>query len=341
MQVNIRTDHLKDVSLEPNWTAVPSFLAQQISSSLEVQQLGFRNDAATGVIFAQQLQAVSNRVRERAYPQFKAKNLIPVQNEAPFGAEEFAYFLADVGGMFDLIANAADDLPLTSVKGEKKIVNINAYGGAAKWTIFDIARATLAGQNLNDREMMANRFAAEKKLDQIAWVGDPKAGTFGLYNAPNVTRITAPAGAGGARWANKTGEEIYKDLIAPYLQQAADTSGTEQPNTKVLTSADFAQANTKYIGDLTGDTAMGRFRKDYPGVRVETVEWLQGANIAENFNAMIDFNASSDKIGLEVPRPYTVMPPEPRNLAVIVNAYMTTAGTIVYFPLSVTVTEGL
>lgn len=339
MQVDIRLDHLKDVQLEPNWGHVPSMLAQEISKSIDAQRLGFRNDAATGVIFAQQLQVISNRVRERAYPGFKAKNLMPMQSEAPFGAKEFAYVITDVAGMFELIANYADDLPVTSVKGEKKVVNINAYGGSVIYSIFDIAQATLAGINLVDREMMANRTAAEKKFDQIAWVGDAKAGTYGLYNAPNVTRITAPDGASGSsRWANKTGEEIYADLIAPYIQQAADTHGTEMPNTKVLTAADMARANTVRFDDVTGQTAMARFRQDYPNVNVETVEWFQGISPAGG-NAMIDYNNDAEKIGVEVPQPYTVMPPEPRNLATVVNAYMTTAGTIVYFPLSVTVTE--
>lgn len=340
MQLNVRLDHLKGVQLEPNWAHVPTMLSQEISKSLQAQQLGIRNDAATGLVFAQQLQVISNRVRERAYPEFKAKNLMPMQNEAQFGAEEFAYIIADGEGMFELIANYADDLPVTSIKGEKKVVNINAYGGAVIYSIFDIAKATLAGQNLVDREMMNNRFQAEKKFDQIAWIGDPKAGSFGLYNAPNVTRITAPAGAGGTSFRDKTAEEIYADLVAPYIQQAEDTYGAEVPDTKVLTSAAFAHANTKRFTDLTGDTAMARFRMDYPNVTVDTVDWLKGI-APGGTDAMIDYRNDSQKLGVETPQPYTVMPPEPRNLATVVDAYLATAGTIVYFPLSVTVTEGI
>ena len=105
MNINLRLDHLKGVKLDAGWEGAPTMLAQQIGRILEVQQLGFRADAATGVIFAQQLQAMSNRIREKAYPQWKGKNLLPMQNEAPFGAEEFAYVVADRVGMLEHITN--------------------------------------------------------------------------------------------------------------------------------------------------------------------------------------------------------------------------------------------
>ena len=105
MNINLRLDHLKGVKLDAGWETAPTMLASLISKALDVQQLGFRADAATGVIFAQQLQAMSNRIREKAYPQWKGKNLLPMQNEAPFGAEEFAYVVADRVGMLEHITN--------------------------------------------------------------------------------------------------------------------------------------------------------------------------------------------------------------------------------------------
>jgi len=53
------------------------------------------------------------------------------------------------------------------------------------------------------------------------------------------------------------------------------------------------------------------------------------------------YRNDSQKIGIETPLPYTVMPPEARNLATIVNARMRTAGAVVYFPLSVTKIQGI
>lgn len=190
MNINLRLDHLKGVKLDAGWETTPTMLASLVSKALDVQQLGFRADAATGVIFAQQLQAMSNRIREKEYPQWKGKNLLPMQNEAPFGAEEFAYVVADRVGMLEHITNYADDLPNIEVTGEKMVVNIRAFGGSIIYSVFEIAKATVAGMNIVDRKGMAIRNAAEQKLDQIIWVGDAETGLTGLYNAPNVIQAS-------------------------------------------------------------------------------------------------------------------------------------------------------
>lgn len=336
MNINLRLDHLKDIKLDAGWEAAPSMLAQQIGRILEVQQLGFRADAATGVIFAQQLQAMSNRIRERAYPQWKGKNLLPMQNEAPFGAEEFAYIVADRVGMLEHITNYADDLPNIEVTGEKMVVNIRAFGGAIIYSVFEIAKATVAGMNIVDRKGIAIRNAAEQKLDQIIWIGDAETGLTGLYNAPNVTTRTA-----AQTWAAATAAQIYGDLVFPFTQQAADTLGAERPDTIVMTSSSHERARTTFFGDNTGESVLERFQKSYPDITIETVEWLGPQGTGQANSAMIHYRNDSEKLGVEVPKPFTMMPPEARNLATVVDGYLATAGVVVYFPLSVTVTNGI
>lgn len=342
MNINLRLDHLKGIKLDAGWEGAPTMLAQQIGRILEVQQLGFRADAATGIVFAQQLQAMSNRIREKEYPQWKGKNLLPMQNEAPFGAEEFAYIVADRVGMLEHITNYADDLPNIEVTGEKMVVNIRAFGGAIIYSVFEIAKATVAGMNIVDRKGMAIRNAAEQKLDQIIWVGDSETGLTGLYNAHNVTTRTAPNGAAGtSTWATKTAAEIYADLVYPITQQATDTLGAERPDTIVMTSASYERARTTFFTDNTGENALERFMKSYPEITIETVEWLGPQGTGQSNSAMIHYRNDSEKLGVEVPKPFTMMPPEARNLATVVDGYLATAGVVVYFPLSVTVTGGI
>lgn len=336
MNINLRLDHLKGVKLDAGWETAPTMLASLVSKALDVQQLGFRADAATGVIFAQQLQAMSNRIREKAYPQWKGKNLLPMQNEAPFGAEEFAYVVADRVGMLEHITNYADDLPNIEVTGEKVVVNIRAFGGSIIYSVFEIAKATVAGMNIVDRKGMAIRNAAEEKLDRIIWIGDAETGLTGLYNAPNVTTRTA-----SATWATATAAQIYGDLVFPFTQQAADTLGAERPDTIVMTSSSHERARTTFFGDNTGESVLERFQKSYPDVTIETVEWLGPQGTGQANNAMIHYRNDSEKLGVEVPKPFTMMPPEARNLATVVDGYLATAGVVVYFPLSVTVTNGI
>lgn len=342
MNINLRLDHLKDVKLDAGWETAPTMLANMVSKAIDVQQLGFRADAATGVVFAQQLQAMSNRIREKPYPQWKGKNLLPMQNEAPFGAKEFSYRLMDRVGMLEHITSYADNLPNIEVTGEKVVVNIEPFGGAIIYDLFEVAQATMAGMNITDRKGTAIRNAAEQKLDQIIWVGDAETGLNGLINAANITTRTAPNGAAGtSTWSTKTAQEIYADLIYPITQQATDTIGAERPDTVVMTSASFEIARTSFFTDNTGENAMERFQKSYPEIKVETVEWMGPAGTGSSNSSMIHYRNDSEKLGVEVPKPFTMLPPEARNLATVIDGYLVTAGTVVYFPLSVTATGGI
>ncbi|QGH71348.1 major capsid protein [Yersinia phage vB_YenM_636] len=332
--IKLKLDHLNDTQLEQHWDGVPSEIAQAVRRSVEVSRLGFNADDA-GVIFAKQLQVMTNRVIERPYPQFKAKNLIPIQNDAPFGARTFTYKMYDKAGIFELITNYADDLPVTSVRGEEKTAKIEAYGGAVHYDIFDIAAATVAGFNLKDREMVANRDAAELRLDKTAWLGDEDAGLFGLFNHPNTTQLVA-----AKTWETATAQEMYDDLVKPFLQQEDDTNGMEQPDTIVMSARRLALAQRTRFGDLTGDTVLSRFKTDYPNVTIDTIQWAIN-HAGEKKDSMIHFRKDSTKLGLEVVRPYTVEAPQVKNLATVINATIATGGVVVYAPLSVTVTKGI
>lgn len=327
--------HLREIKLDADMSFLPTAIASG------VQMAGQRLDANESMVFALQLQHLRNEVMMRPYPQYKAKNLLPMQSEASAGAEEFAYIVADRVGMFRLITNYADDLPVTDVQGEKIVSDIAEFGGAVHYSIHDQERAAQAGMPLIQRKMVANRDIAEQKFDKIAWVGDAESGLVGVANHPNITVDTVAAGASTAtEWTGKTAEEIYTDMVRPMVDQATDTNGIESPDTYVLTASRLEILRSKFFTDNTGDSVLKRFREAYPSVTIETVEWMATAG-AGSTQALLAFRRDPMKLAVETPVPYMVLPPEQRNLATIVNARMRTAGAIVYFPLSVTKLQGI
>jgi len=328
-------DHLNEVKLDADMQHVVDSINNGALSA------GVRLDANTSMVFALQLQHLRNQVMMREYPAYKAKNLIPMQAESPAGAEEFAYIIGDRTGVFKMIANYADDLPVTDVKGEKKVVDVKEFGGAFHYSIADQEKAAMAGQQLVNRKAMANRDAAEQKFDRIAWLGDTESGLNGLATHPNITVVTAPNGASASPlWANKTAQEIYDDMASPFVQQATDTNGVEMPTHLVMSAARLERARNAFFGDNTGDNALQRFKEAYPGVTIETVEWMQTAGAGDT-QALLAYNRDPMKCAVETPVPYTMLPPQQRNLATIVNARMRTAGAVVYRPLSVTKVQGI
>ncbi len=332
-----RMDGMSPEDFLEDWSFVPN----AITSGLRADGQGARFDDDASTIFALQLQYMRQRILDRPYPKNSAKNLIPQQREASPGAEEFAYRIFDQVGMFQLITNYSDDMPLTDINGEKIVADIVSYGAAYEYSVDEMERATTAGLPLSERKAKANRDIAERTFEKIAWLGDAGAGIFGLTNHPNITTITAPDGAGGAStFATKTAPEIYADLVAPFIQQDRDTNDIERPDTILMTAEDFEIARSKFFSDATGASAMQRFEENYRGVTIETTPYMRGAG-AGGSNLMVHYRKDESKLAMETPLPYTLYPPQWRNFAMRINARMKTAGVIVYFPLSVTVTEGI
>jgi hypothetical protein len=331
--------HLDSVELQ-DWDFVPNAITQNMQLS------GVHMDAGESMIFALQLQHIRTQVLERPYPENKARRLIPQQAESPAGAEEFAYVVADQVGMFELITNYSDDLPLTDVKGEKEVVSIAEFGGACHYSVNDVERANMAGVALTSRKMVGNRDAAERKFEKIAWQGDAKAGLFGMLTVPNATKETAATKVlGGTQWqvagvANASALEVYADLVRPKIQQIEDTNEIESPNVYVMSLADIEYANTQFFDDSTGQSALARFKINHPEITIESSVYMKGAGAGVT-NVILAYRNDSMKVAMETPLPYNVMAPQFRNLVTIINARLRTAGVVAYFPLSITIIEGL
>ena len=327
--------HLDSVELE-DWSFVPNAIASAMEMS------GTKMDAGESMIFALQLQHLRSTILDRPYPELKARRLIPQQSESPAGAEEFAYVVADQVGMFKLITNYSDDLPVTDVKGEKIVTDIAEFGGACHYSVNDVERANMAGVPLTSRKMISNRDAAERKFEKIAWQGDPEAGLVGMLTVPNATKETASTkAAGGTTWANNaTAAEVYADLVRPIIQQTEDTNETERPDTYVMSLSDMEYANSVFFEDASGQSALARFKQNYPEVTIESTSYVKGQG-AGGTNVILAYKNDSMKVAMETPLPYNVMAPQFRNLVTIINARLRTAGVVAYFPLSITIIEGL
>lgn len=331
--------HLDSVELE-DWDFLPAVMDSHFPT------VGRKMDAGESMIFALQLQHLRGLILDRPYPDLKARRMIPQQSESAPGDTEFAFRVADQIGAFELITNYADDLPVTDVKGEKIVVDISTFGGAVHYSIDELEKSAKAGIPLTSRKMMSNRDAAERKFERIGWLGDAESGALGMLTVPNATKETASTKAGGGtRWNtpanNATAQEVYNDLVRPQLQQVGDTKGIERPDTYVLAPEDLEYANNvTFTGDATGESALQRFKKRYPNVTIEDTPYMEGAGAGDT-NVLLAYKNDPMKVAMESPLPYNVLPPQLRNLATIINARMKTAGVVAYFPLSITIIEGL
>lgn len=298
------------------------------------QMGGLREDES--IFAARELDYVKARTYDRKLPPMKGLQLVPQTSEVPEWAETFTYRYYDQVGMAKIVANYADDLPRADVKGAEKTVRIKDIGDSYGYNIAEL-RASMALQaNLPTRKATAARRAVDVKLNQVAMVGDPDYGLFGLTTHPNIGVTVLPHGD----WANpaRTADEMLEDADALWNSVRLQSKGVHTPTMWALPSIEYSLLFSRRLPDSVGKTVGEFFKGKHPGLTIEEVPEFEDAGEGGTpLTLMYEF--SSDNISMENPMPFNQLPAQARNLELVVPCLARTAGVTVYYPLALTKAE--
>jgi hypothetical protein len=301
-------------------------------------------DANESQYFARELEHVKTKTYDIKYPELKATGLIPVSGEAGPGAESITYQQFDQVGMAKIIADYADDLPRSDVKGKEFTSVIRSVGGSYGYSLQEIRAATMAKKPLVTRKAASARRANDQLVDQIAWFGDTVNNLPGLLSNANIPEVAA--GTGGSLspntlWAGKDGNEIVDDLNNLANSVIDVTKGIEVPDTLLLPIAQFSLIATKRMADGTDTTVLEFFMKNSPSIkRVEWVSQLKGAG-TNGVDVAIVYKNSPENLTLEIPQPFEQLNVQQRGLEFIVPCHSRIGGVLIYYPLSLAKMEGI
>ena len=274
--------------------------------------------------FERELEAIKARSYDVIYPEFMAYELIPIETDAGPGAETITYRQYDHVGMAKIISSYADDLPRSDIFGKEFTAKVRGIGGSFGYNIQEIRRASKTGLPLEQRKANAARHSNDQLTNQIAWFGDASHGIEGLIYNANVTKTAAVNGA----WLTATPDEIIEDVNTAIGAQLSLTKGVERSDTVAIALKQF-------------------LRRVWPGVNFvgvpefEALATIPSTGGAGPTDIMLIYRRSTDKLGLQIPQPYEQFPAQERNLEFVVPTHSRTGGVIVYYPLSVTVVDGL
>lgn len=310
-------------------------------------------DANEQVFFGRQLESVKARTYDVKYPVYKAKQLIPVSSEAGTGAETIKYEQFDSVGTMKLIQSYADDLPRSDIKGAEFISPVRSIGGSYGYSIQEIRAAQLAGKPLQARKAESVKKSYEQKINEIAWFARPEDAKYGgltglLYNA-NITKTEVSAGAtsGVKLWSGKNPDEILKDLNDIADNMIELTLGSEIPDTILLPIAQYTLISSTNMGNGTDTTILEYFLRNKP--MIKSVEWVNelkdvspiprtGSGTAD---LMIAYRKSPEVLTLEIPQSFEQFAAQERNLEFVIPAHGRIGGVIVYYPLAISIVDGI
>ena len=308
-------------------------------------------DANEGIVFARELEHIKAQSYDVQYPEYKAQRLIPVSSEAGPGAESITYDQYDSVGVMKIIGNYADDLPRADVKGKQFTSPVRSIGGSYGYNIQEIRAAVRAGKPLQARRAAAARQAYEQSINKMAWFARNddgiNGGLTGLLYSTNITKAKVQTGVGGFLWTQKTNDEMYLDMADAVNDIIDLTNGVEIPNTLLLPVAHYTMVATKRMAAGTDTTILSFFQRNFPGVSVEWVAELKNVNpipstkVATATNVMVAYRRDPMKLTLEIPQMFEQFPAQERGLEFVIPTHARCGGVIVYYPLSVSVIEGI
>lgn len=296
------------------------------------QMGGLRQDES--IFAARQLDYVKSRTYDRKLPAMNGLRLVPQSSEVPEWAETFTYRIYDQVGMAKIVANYADDLPRADVKGEEKTVRIKDIGDSYGYNIAELRASLHLGASLPTRKANAARRAIEVKQNQIAMIGDPAFGLYGLVTHPNIGFTVLPYG----NWASshRTGDEMLADADALYNAVRLQSRGVHTPTLWALPSVEHSLLFSRRVADSQGRTVGEFFQKKHPGLKIEEAPELQNVDGAP---LTLMYEYSEDNLSMENPMPFNQLPAQARNLELVVPCLARTAGVTVYYPLALSKAE--
>jgi hypothetical protein len=290
-----------------------------------------REDAS--IFFARQLDYVRGRTYERKTPAMRAFDIVPVSTEAPDWAETITQRGFDSVGIAKIIANYADDLPRADVFATETVVKVKDIGVSYGYNIAEMRASEATGAQLDTKKASAARKSVDIKVNQLAMIGEPVYGLYGLLNHPN---IGTTAGLNGD-WGNAatTAEDILSDLNTLVSAVPGQSKGVHRVNRIAMADLDYNVLSTKYVADSGGKTVLQVFRENNPDVTLVPVVELRDAG-AGGLNAIIASEFDVDNYAFEMVMPFNQLPAQARNLELVVPCLARAGGVNVTYPLALT-----
>lgn len=303
----------------------------------------FNMDANESIFFARQLNHIKAKLYNTAFPEFKARKLLPVDFSAGPGATTITYRQYTEIGMAKIIANYAKDLPNCSVKGKEFTSPVRSLGASYGYSIQDVRSAQMAGVDLKGMEANSAKRGILQKENSIAYFGDTENGLAGFLNNANLSTAAAPADGVGATttFSTKSPDMIIRDITDMINDIKTVTKGVEMANTVLLAVSTYTLLATTPRSTNSDTTILDFLKKVCPEITLW--DWLPELETAGTGSTVmaVAYNRNPDKISLEIPSDFEQFPEQPVGLTWEVPCHERVGGVIMYYPLAANSIYGL
>lgn len=301
-----------------------------------------RRDAESMLFASRQLEQVLARAYEEPFPELRAvADLLPFNTEIKQGARKFIYYVYSRTGVARFSAAYTDKTaPRASLKGaevEGYVQNLeHGYG----WEADDLAAAAFAGEPIEPKLAIADRWAHDKAAhDTILW-GVPELKLPGFLTHPNILWDDAPTGS----WSTATVDQIIGDCRFLVNSIAITTLGQRTATDVLLPLEQMTQIRTQRMGAGDGTLTIYQFLQvAFPGVTWSVLNEC-AADLSDG-HSDVDFAVAYCKrpeyVSAVRPMPYKAWPTQQQGLSFLVPSQSSVGGVMMPEPLTVHRMDGI
>lgn len=226
-------------------------------------------DASESMFLARQLEHIRAGVYEVQYTDTVYDRLLPINRSVTAGQREYIVRIMDKVGEATVLDESADQGGDVEAKISEKSMRFFPIGVGYHFTRQEILSAMEAGVPLQATKAMLAKQVMERKVDQIALVGDAKApsttgGQKGILNTTDsgILSYTPSTSAGGGTTTFdkfKAADEILEDLHGFTAKPWTDSKGLYSINTLLMPLTTRTYLASRRVGDGTNGSILDYF----------------------------------------------------------------------------------
>lgn len=302
----------------------------------------FDSDQARGrmdslSVFSQnELQQIVPETYDKLFPDYDAKEHVPVKSNMNYALPAWAYDSYDKRGMAEFFSANGNDIPRVDVSKARFTFPVRTIVTSYGWSVEEIEAARAVGIPLD-------RLKADTAKEAIAWKehdlilnGDAHHNIPGFLTNAAVPLMAAPTGA----WASATADQMVDDLHAALDKMFVASNRKHRANAVILPVAQARRFATKRMTD-TSMSAQQYFLSQNPEIKsIGTMLELATASASSGPRAVVYQKDPRNQAAI-APLGFQQMEPQLRGMEMVVPCRAREGGAVWFYPMSGVFMDGI
>lgn len=190
---------------------------QTLKTQLALSGSDLRVDSGEFAGFSRAAEFFYSQAYDAMYPQYKARQLLPLNTSVPAGAEFHTWRQFDRAGEAMIVRDYSRDFPSVDLSGQEFRNNIVSLGASYHYGMQEMRTAAMYGLPIEAKKALMTRQVMEQKVDSLAAWGDASSKLKGIANASNIIdsgTATGFSGTASANWVTSLASSSVTAVLA-------------------------------------------------------------------------------------------------------------------------------